>query len=734
MSLVLSQNTSTAVKDLAGLHLTWTSTISAPLIEQDLIYLDTVTGNTSKLSLSPTATTASITTGLIAGRVYTFWVYAVDNTNAEYDSNIFSPSTPYALSAPTLTFLSGNNNGVTLTVKPPAMADGEILSGSPQVCFMFLEVSKGIPQVPFTINKPLIQEESNYVLSVNDNSKLSNDNVYKVSCFIKPDLADTAHTSASSISNTVNAQPSNLPGKPSVNFADNNPNGSADGTWSVSWTPPPDLPLWSQFDNKKVKVNILMKKVNDLNYPNPIVLDNPTSLTYSFPAVTPVVFSQYQVQIYYTNDNGDGARSDIQTYYNFAPSSPPSNFQAYDDPASSVVRVFFSSISNVNYLSSSNATFPYGQSIGFTIIETKDGVDTIQKIGKNNAIGDFNVQFPYTASDVGKQATYSAYYSFYNPNKTPTTLTVINGTPASKTVTIYSNPSILTNVNAVAQDSKITFTWSPPTVADGNQHTSNSAIIVLSTANFPDFSTVTGTNGSYTATGLTNGSIYSAKLYALATNPLGNPVQDTTGVSLINLKPAGLPPSVTNLRATVGDGTLTLNWDNTVGQKLNGGIISQYSIQLQGTGYNNGGNTSNNSVTYTNLTNGAPYTFTIQQFTTTGYYSQGTSLANLVPVGLPIISNIQFSGKTVSYLFNPNGSSLTFFEAIGLSASPSINDAILFQSPADITTYPSYSSSSITPFTLSITFSGIVSGDVASVIIIASTSAGTALKNTLAPN
>jgi hypothetical protein len=699
MSLVLSQNTDASIKDLAGLHLKWTNTIEATIDDFQLFYLDNVTQESTFIILNTSALTADVT-GLIQGRQYTFWLVAIDEEGLDYESNLFSPSFPFALGAPTIVSTAGVDNGFMVTVTNPTLSAGETLTGSPLMKFVLLKVSKGLDRVPFIVSKPY--GATSFTLTSADSNKIQNDNLYKVSCYVKPDRTDEKHNTQSTISNTVTAQPSDLPAKPLVYFAGyNEPDGTADGSWTVAWNEPEDKPLWSQTNNVMVKVSIYIKGVNDATYPEPIVLDNPQMLRYTFGAMAR---QGWMVQIRYTNDRGDGALSDVITFFNYTKPSAVTNLEARVVPGDRK-RIYL------------DLTLP------LTLKRYPNSGNMIVKIQKNGGAittllySPESSHFEYVIpdADAGASFSYTVYQTTSYANDTSITLI---GEEATISVVYYMTPAELSNTSAVGGDSNMVVSWtSALTPVDGNNHSANSAKIVVTAPN--NFSlTLEKDGGSATIPELTNGRNYTVKLYNKVVSPLGTVLFSPIGVTIENVIPRGAPPPPTGITATVGDGSVTVAWNETVGQVVNGSTITGFDVLIQGGSPLFTNVTS--PYTITGLPNGVAHTLFVRS-------KAGSILGALPPViwftpfGNPIVSNIQFSGKTVSFNLSPNGSKLAGYEIIGLTAVPRVGDQMVIQSPvntsgfsADITgTYP-----------LSFTFTG-ASANITSAIIIIRTDLGT---------
>lgn len=732
MSLVLSQNTDLSVKDLAGVHIKWTSTLENPIQELDLIIFDIVANSSNKVSLNTKATTADVSPDLlIAGRQFTFYLYAVDTNGVAFTSNIFKPTAPYTLSAPTIISATGVSNGVNLSVTFPALKNGESLSGNPKVTFVFLEISSGVDQIPFTVDFPYGQ--SSYLVDSTKNATMANDNLYKVSCFIKPDPADTTHPSQSAISNTVDANPSNLPQAPTIltvgatNVASGNTplqDAPATANWSFSWTAPADLPYWSRFNNSKVQVQIFVRKENAYLATPDVVLNNPQTLTYTFTGgdifnngVSVTQAGQgVAFKIKYVNDSGEGAFSNEAFYYNNQNLLPPTSLTAVVDPSNTVVNLAWNDIPNLAL-----ANDPYQ----WKLTQSKGGVETVKLL--DYATSPKSYTFSFSPSDIGTPLFYTLAVTSKWKNDVSVALT--SRTVSSGSVSLYINPTALTNCSAVGGDRKITFSWSVPAVLDGDDHTLNEAVIVVTQVDTGFSNQYNGTGGSFILEGLTNGLIYSADFFAVGTTPLGVKKTGSSKITKTNIVPKGGLLQPTNIQAVGGDRNVTVSWKEKVGDVVNGNKITGFKVAIPGL---QGGWIYAGLVVTTNPTtldtaygnpwavNGETYEFWVGTIYESGE-SEYVKQIFFTPFGLPTVSNIQHNGRTITCDFSPNGRVLSGFDIIGLPAVPKITDQLLLQSPADMSGYSRAIKGSVP---LTFTFSG-ASSDVIASILVLGTQAGT---------
>ena len=115
--------------------------------------------------------------------------------------------------------------------------------------------------------------------------------------------------------------------------------------------------------------------------------------------------------------------------------------------------------------------------------------------------------------------------------------------------------------------------------------------------------------GSYTVTGLTNGTTYTFKVQAV--NAQGNAVSAS-----VTATPVTTPAKPTGLTATVNDQQVTLNW--TAPTNTGGSAITAYQVsQDSGTTWTGTGSTTT-SHTVTGLTNGTAYPFQVRAVNSQG--------------------------------------------------------------------------------------------------------------------
>ena len=182
---------------------------------------------------------------------------------------------------------------------------------------------------------------------------------------------------------------------------------------------------------------------------------------------------------------------------------------------------------------------------------------------------------------------------------------------ASNAVTPLAVPDAPTGVTAVRGNASATVSWTAPASSGGSAITSYTV-----RSNAGQTATVDGLTLSTTVTGLTNGTAYTFTV--TAANAAGNSLPSAPSNAVT---PASVPGAPTSVAATAGNATATVTW---AAPSSNGGsAITSYVVRANdGTTMTVGGTTL--SATFTGLTNGIAYTFTV---TATNAVGSGASSA-----------------------------------------------------------------------------------------------------------
>ena len=181
---------------------------------------------------------------------------------------------------------------------------------------------------------------------------------------------------------------------------------------------------------------------------------------------------------------------------------------------------------------------------------------------------------------------------------------IVSATPSASVSA--SVPNQVRGVNAIPSNGQVFLTWVAPS-ANGSPITSYSVIVSEINSNtfttFPNLGTVTQT----TISGLKNGVMYSFKVIAI--NAIGSSKESSSVTATPNER---VPIQILNLRATPGDGRVTLNWSipSTAIDTISSFRVRQYAPgQSSFDTHTFLGQAT--KATITGLQNGVPYGFSI---------------------------------------------------------------------------------------------------------------------------
>jgi len=177
------------------------------------------------------------------------------------------------------------------------------------------------------------------------------------------------------------------------------------------------------------------------------------------------------------------------------------------------------------------------------------------------------------------------------------------GSASMITATPATTPGRVQNLSALEKDKSITLNWDAPQSDGGSeiiryevrQHhvTVTLPLVGEVWSSWSSWSSA-GTDTSYTATGLTNGTKYAFEVRAVNSRGNGSAIEVITSP-----KPA--PTTVRNLNALENDQSVDISWDAPTS-----GTFTGYWVSLDGTNWTNVG--MNTSYTFTGLDNGMEYT------------------------------------------------------------------------------------------------------------------------------
>jgi predicted phage tail protein/Flp pilus assembly pilin Flp len=177
----------------------------------------------------------------------------------------------------------------------------------------------------------------------------------------------------------------------------------------------------------------------------------------------------------------------------------------------------------------------------------------------------------------------------------------------SAAVTPVGPPDAPTAVSGTAGDSKVTVSWTAPTVDGGSPLTSYTVTTYAGGA--PILTTTTPTAvTTFDVTGLTNGTAYTFTVAATNSAGLSGPPSSPS----TSTTPAGSPGAPTAVSGTAGDSKVTVSW--TAPTSNGGSPIASYTVTAFAGGSTISTTTTPTAATtfdVTGLTNGTAYTFTV---------------------------------------------------------------------------------------------------------------------------
>ena len=217
-----------------------------------------------------------------------------------------------------------------------------------------------------------------------------------------------------------------------------------------------------------------------------------------------------------------------------------------------------------------------------------------------------------------------------------------------------SSPSAPTNAVATTSSASATVSWTPSTTAGASTVTSYE---VTTVGSFQTCTISANVGTQCTVTGLVNGTSYTFVVRAI--NGLG--VSSSLSPASNAVTPFGAPDSPTGVTATAGDGQSVIRW--TAPSGLGGSTIAGYTVTASPsiTAPASCTNTTALTCTFTGLTNGVSYTFTVTATTAAGFTSSASSSSNvaqpLTPPSAPstVVANAGDGQATVTWTASTSG-------------------------------------------------------------------------------
>jgi Fibronectin type III domain len=233
-------------------------------------------------------------------------------------------------------------------------------------------------------------------------------------------------------------------------------------------------------------------------------------------------------------------------------------------------------------------------------------------------------------------------------------------------------PGAPTNVTGVAGNAQVTVSWFASSFI---QFPVTSYVVTSSPGGF----TATTTLTSVIVTGLTNEIGYTFTVVAI--NDIGQSPASVASAPFTPLAPVTVPGPPTDVTGVVaGSGTVTVSWGaptSTGGTSITGYTVTVYPLPATGP---QGYASLDFTYTFTNLTNGTPYTFTVIATNTQGNSAPSSSSA-VTPIALfaPTVSSTSFVQNTsnnpntvvfTGYITNNGGATITAMGVVYANSTP----------------------------------------------------------------
>lgn len=435
MSSVLLTQDSTSSS--AGVNLKWSYTAMSVIKEISLIYFKNVSDADIQSKDIPSGLLrCNLDAGFDSGQSYSYQLQCVDTSNNTVYSNTLVLTTPYFLVAPSIASFSGGDASLTVQLE----STSNILSASDTTVEFVL---KRADNVVFWIIKPYSSGGS-YVLSSYDNGALTNNVAYRVACMYQPLANNSRYASASVMSASISATPSNLPNAPaSVSSVTS---GTTTLAITVNWTRPSDFSEWSA-GGYSIKLSLFGPPGVPTQY---YTITNQDLLTYKWDNLLQA--SNYSAFVQYSNAFGDGPIIQNAQGFIFPTriADAPTLVSASDGDTQSVL------VWSPNFTGQSAITayqlYRNGQqfaSVGPTVL-------TYTYTGMVNGFGyNFSVK---AVNAIGESV--SSNYILSNPRGQ---MSIVSVVASGKTLTVVINP------NGVAMDQVllVALDTDPNDVADG---------------------------------------------------------------------------------------------------------------------------------------------------------------------------------------------------------------------------------------------------------------------------
>jgi len=219
-----------------------------------------------------------------------------------------------------------------------------------------------------------------------------------------------------------------------------------------------------------------------------------------------------------------------------------------------------------------------------------------------------------------------------------------------------TSPSAPSSATAIAAPASAIVSWTPSATSGASTVTSYEVTTVGSSQSC----TVSAGAGDHcTVTGLVNGTAYTFVVRAI--NGLG--VSSSLSAPSAAVTPFGTPDSPTGVNALPGDGQSVITW--TAPSGLGGSTIAGYTVTASPAVAAPAAciNTTALTCTFTGLTNGVTYSFTVTVVTAAGFTSSASSSSNVTqPLAAPsaptnVVATATSGQATVTWTASAGGGS-----------------------------------------------------------------------------
>ncbi|MEI8051122.1 MAG: fibronectin type III domain-containing protein [Actinomycetes bacterium] len=320
---------------------------------------------------------------------------------------------------------------------------------------------------------------------------------------------------------------------------------------------------------------------------------------------------------------------------------------------------------------------------------------------------------PCTITDLVNDSSYRVKVSDTNGAGEGSVSEFSNAVTPTAPIGAPTSPPV--NVTATPGDSSATIAWSAPLSTGGSPITGYSVIAS------PTGATCTYIVGvsrglSCTIDGLANGSQYS--FVVIASNIAGSSGPSTPSSSV---RPAGAPLKPTVPTGTPGDGRVVVTWS---APSANGAVITGYTVvatdSSDATSSTDGSicrSSAATTCTFTGLTNGDAYTFTVSATNSVGTGAVSTSSLPVIPGGLPSVPQgalARAGDQSVTAAWSPsvgNGSAVLGYTATATDVTTPLN--------------PGAAATCSTSGATTCSLAGLINGDAYVVTVVATNAIGT---------